>query len=172
VAQIGANAHGEVLEPGRVPDCYLGLRLDPATDAKVAGVLVIAPAALLHPAVPQPDGTVLYELLTGHPNRTPHELVFLTDLTVELCAWPTITWANVGVDPQATAGAVIAAWRRGHLTGLRLGGLTSEEALALERPAMIYVREQLRDRLGRQIGQAYRRWLHPTSGRRPGDRFL
>jgi hypothetical protein len=23
VAQLGANAHGEVLEPGRVPDCYL-----------------------------------------------------------------------------------------------------------------------------------------------------
>jgi hypothetical protein len=29
VAQLGANAHGEVLEPGRVADCYLGLRLDP-----------------------------------------------------------------------------------------------------------------------------------------------
>jgi hypothetical protein len=29
VAQLGANAHGEVLEAGRVLDCYLGLRLDP-----------------------------------------------------------------------------------------------------------------------------------------------
>jgi hypothetical protein len=47
-------------------------------------VLVVAPAALLHPAVPQPDGAVLYELLTGHPDREPHELVFLADLTVEL----------------------------------------------------------------------------------------
>jgi hypothetical protein len=27
VAQFGANADGEVLEPGRVPDCYLGLLL-------------------------------------------------------------------------------------------------------------------------------------------------
>jgi hypothetical protein len=44
--------------------------------------------------------------------------------------------------------------------------------MALERPAMSYVREQLRQRLTRQVGRAYRRWLHPTSGRRPGDRFL
>jgi hypothetical protein len=66
-----------------VPDCYLGLRLNPADDAEV---LVIAPAALLHPAVPQPDGTVLYELVTGHLDRTPRELVFVTDLTVELRA--------------------------------------------------------------------------------------
>jgi hypothetical protein len=64
-----------------VPDCYLGLRLDPAEDAEAAGVLVVAPTALLHPAVPQPDGTVLYELLTGHPDRMPAQLVFLADLT-------------------------------------------------------------------------------------------
>jgi hypothetical protein len=57
-------------------------------------VLVVAPAALLHPVVPQPDGTLLYELLTGHPDRTPRELVFLADLTVELRAWPTDTWAR------------------------------------------------------------------------------
>jgi hypothetical protein len=59
-AQLGANAFGEILEPGRVPDCYLCLHPDP-DDAEAAGVLVVAPAALLHPAVPQPDGTVLYE---------------------------------------------------------------------------------------------------------------
>jgi hypothetical protein len=28
VSELGANALGEVLVPGRVPDCYLGLRLD------------------------------------------------------------------------------------------------------------------------------------------------
>jgi hypothetical protein len=72
--------------------------------------------------VPRPDGTVLYELLTGHPDRAAHELVFLPDLTVELRAWSTDTWAKLGIDPQAAAGAVIAAWRRGDLTGLRLGG--------------------------------------------------
>jgi hypothetical protein len=67
---------------------------------------------------------------------------------------------------------VIAAWRGGHLNGLQLGGLTGEEAMALERPAMTYVCEQLHTRLARQLGQAYLRWLHPTSGRRPGNRFL
>jgi hypothetical protein len=55
---------------------------------------------------------------------------------------------------------------------VRLGGLTAEEALALERAAMTYMRAQLGDRLQRQLARAYRRWLHPTSGRRPGDRFL
>jgi hypothetical protein len=171
VAQLGANAFGEVLEPGRVPDCYLGLRLDPDDDAQ-AGVLVVAPAALLHPGVPQPDGTVLYELLTGQPDRAAHELVFVADLTVELRAWPYGTWARLDVDPQAAAGEVIAAWRAGHVKGLQLGGLTAEEALALERPAMTYVRVQLRDRLSRQVRRAWWRWLHPTRGRRPGDRFL
>jgi hypothetical protein len=170
VGQLGANAHGEVLEAGRVPDCYLGLHLPRGGSAEPASVLVVAPATLLHPVVPQPDGTVLYELLTGHPDRTPHELVFLVDLTVELRAWPADTWCKVGVDPQAAAGAVFAAWRGGHLTGVRLGGLTDEEALALERPAMTYVRAQLGDRLGRQLARAYRQWLLPSGGRRPGDR--
>jgi hypothetical protein len=173
VGQLGANAHGEVLEAGRVPDCYLGLRLDPNDDdIEAAGVLVVAPAALLHPAVPQPDGTVLYELLTGHPDRMPRELVFLADLTVELRAWPADTWSKVGVDPQAAARAVVAGWRRGDLLGLRLGGLSAEEALALERPAMTYVRAQLGDRLQLQVGQAYRKWRRTTSGHLSGDDFL
>jgi hypothetical protein len=37
---------------------------------------------------------------------------------------------------------------------------------------MTYVREHLRWRLARQVGRAYLGWLHPTSGRRPVDRFL
>jgi hypothetical protein len=59
VEQLGVNAHGEVLEAGRVPDCYLGLLLDPAGGAEATGVLVVTPAALLHPVVSQPDGTTL-----------------------------------------------------------------------------------------------------------------
>ena len=174
MGQLGVNAHGEVLEPGRVPDCYLGLLLDqpPGGDAEVAGVLVVAPASLLHPRVPQPDGMVLYELVTGHPERAPRELVFVADLTVELHAWLRDTWSKVGVDPQAAARAVVAGWQRGDLLGLQLGELTAEEALALERPAMTYVRAQLGDRLQRQLARAYRQWRHPSSGRRPGDRFL
>jgi hypothetical protein len=171
VGLLGPNALGELLEPGRVPDCYLGLRLDPPA-AETPEVLVVAPAALQHPAVPQPDGTVLYELVTGYPDRTPRELVFLADLTVELRAWPLDTWAKVGIDPQAAAATVVAGWQRGDLLGLRLGALTAEEALALERPAMTYVRGQLGDRLQRQLARASRRWRHPSSGRRPEDRFL
>jgi hypothetical protein len=167
---LGANAHGEILEPGRVPDCYLGLLLDPR-NTEDAGVLVVAPAALLHQSVPQPDGTVLYELVTGHPDRVPRELVFLADLTVELRAWPLDTWSKVGIDPQAAARAMVAGWQRGDLLGLRLGGLSAEEALALERPAMTFVRAQLGDRLGHQLARAYRQWRHPSSGRRPIDRF-
>jgi hypothetical protein len=173
VAQLGANAHGEVLEAGRVPDCYLGLRLDPTDhDTEAAGVLVVAPAALLHPSVPQPDGTVLYELVTGHPDRAPQELMFLADLTVELRAWPTDTWSKVGIDPHAAAGAVVASWQRGDLPGLQLGGLSAEEGLALERPTMTYVRARLGDRLQRQLARGYRQWRQPSSRRRPGDRFL
>jgi hypothetical protein len=67
---------------------------------------------------------------------------------------------------------MVGACCRGDLNGLRLGALTAEEVLALERPAMTYVREQLRGRLARHVGRAWWRWLHPTSGRRPGDRFL
>jgi hypothetical protein len=142
---------------GRVPDCYLGLLLDPAGGAEAAGVLVVTPAALLHPVVSQPDGTTLYPLLTGHPDRQAKDLVFLADLTVELRAWPLGTWSSLGVDPQAAVGAVLTAWQSGRIKGLRLDGVTAEEALALEWPAMIYVREQLRQRLGRQVGRAVRR---------------
>jgi hypothetical protein len=37
---------------------------------------------------------------------------------------------------------------------------------------MTYVRAQLGDRLQRQLARADRRWRHPSSGRRPDDRFL
>jgi hypothetical protein len=83
--------------------------------------------------------------------------VFLADLAVELRAWPADTWSKAGVDPQAAAAAVIAGWRRGDLLGRRLGGLSAQEALALERPAMTYVRAQLGDRLQRQLARAARR---------------
>jgi hypothetical protein len=61
---------------------------------------------------------------------------------------------------------LVAGWQRGALPGRRLGGLTTEEALAVERPAMTYVRARLGDRLGR----ADRQWRQPSSGHRAGDR--
>jgi hypothetical protein len=171
VGLFGPNADGELLEPGRVPDCHLGLLVFAGDRNQAPGVLVVSPAGLLHPAVPQPDGMLLYELVTGHPDRAPQELVFLADLTVELRAWPHGSWARLGVDPQAAASAVIGCWQGGHLPGRQVGGLTAEDALALERPAMTLARAWLRDRLAGQLSQASRPGRHPTNGRRPGDSF-
>jgi hypothetical protein len=171
VGLLGPNAHGELLEPGRVSDCYLGLLLRVGDPDQTPGLLVVSPAALLHPGVPQPDGTLVYELVTGHPDRQPQELVFLADLTVELRAWPYGTWARRGVDPQAAASAVIGCWQHGHLNGLQSGGLTAEDARALERPAMTLARAGLRDRLARQLSKASRQLRQATSGHRPDDDF-
>jgi hypothetical protein len=173
VDQLGANALGEVLEPGRVADCYLGLLLppSPAGEPEAGTILIVAPPALLHPAVPQPAGSLVYQLLTGHPEREAGELVFVADLTVELRAWPQGTWAKVGVDPDQVAQAVVGCWQAGEVTGLQVDDLGFEEARSLTRPAMTYVRGQLRGRLTARLARAHRRWLHPTSGRRPGDWF-
>jgi hypothetical protein len=174
VDQLGPNALGETLEPGRVADCYLGLLLPPgpAGEPEAGTILVVAPAALLHPGVPQPAGSLVYELLTGHPERVAGELVFVADLTVELRAWPQDTWARVAVDPDQVAKAVVGCWRDGEVAGLQVDDLGFEEARSLTRPAMTYVRGQLRGRLTGRLARAYRRWLHPTSGRQPGDQFL
>ena len=46
--QLGPNALGETLEPGRVTDCYLGLLLPPgsAGELEACTVLVVAPAVM------------------------------------------------------------------------------------------------------------------------------
>ena len=172
--QFGPNAFGETLEPGRIADCYLGLLLrpGPAGEPEAGTVLVVAPAVLLHPRVPQPAGSLLYALLTGHPEREPCELVFVADLTVELRAWPNDTWTAVGVDPDQVTQAVVGCWQDGEVTGLQVDDLSFEEARSLAGPAMTYVRGQLRGRLTARIVRAHRRWLHPTSSRRSGDQFL
>jgi hypothetical protein len=174
VDKLGPNALGEVLEPGRVGDCYLGLLLPPgpAGEPEAGTILIIAPAALLHPRVPQPAGSLVYELLTGHPEREPGELVFVADLTGELRAWPNDTWGKLGVDPDQVAQTVVACWPDGQVTGLQIDDLGFEEAHSLTRPAMSSVRGQLRGRLTARLGRAHRRWLHPTSGRQPDDQFL
>jgi hypothetical protein len=173
VDQLGANALGEILEPGRVADCYLGLLLPPgpAGEPEAGTILIVAPAVLLHPDVPQPAGSLIYQLLTGHPEREPGDLMFVADLTCELRAWPQDTWTRVGVDPDHVARAVIGRWRDGEVSGLQVDDLGLEEARSLTRPAMTYVRAQLRGRLTARLARAHRRWLHPTSGRHPDDRF-
>jgi hypothetical protein len=174
VDQLGPNALGEVLEPGRVADCYLGLLLPPgpAGEPEAGTILIVAPAALLHPRVPQPDGSLVYELLTGHPEREAGELVFVADLTGELRAWLEDTWTKLGIDPVQVSQAVVDCWRDGDVAGLQVDDVGFEEARSLTRPAMTYVRGQLRGRLTAWLAHLHRRWVHPTSGRRPGDRFL
>jgi hypothetical protein len=172
VSELGPNAFGELVEPGRV-DCYLALPLPPDDDEDdVGGVLVVAPRWLLHPAVPQPAGSLVYELATGHPNRQPGNLVFPADLTEELRAWPQERWAALGVDLQQVASAVVGCWQRGEVHGLQFPLEPGEDPRALDRPAMTLARAELRTRLERLVALARRRWLDPTSGRRPGDRFL
>jgi hypothetical protein len=171
VDQLGPNALGETLEPGRVADCYLLLPPGPAGEPEAGTILIVAPAALLHPGVPQPNGSLVYELLTGHPEREPGELVFVADLTLELRVWPQDTWAKVGVDPDQVAQAVVGCWQDGEVSGLQVDDLGLEEARSLTRPAMTHVRGQLRGRLAARLARAHRRWLHPTSGRHPDDRF-
>jgi hypothetical protein len=172
VSELGPNAFGEPVEPGRV-DCYLALPLPAEEDEDgVGGVLVVAPRWLLHPAVPQPAGSLVYELATGHPDRQLDQLVFPADLIEELRAWPTDTWAALGVDLQQVAHAVVACWQRGEVRGLQFPLEPGEDPRALVRPAMTLARAELRARLERLVARARRRWLHPTSGRQPGERFL
>ena len=134
--QLGPNALGEVLEPGRV------LPPGSAGEPEAGTILIVAPAALLHPRVPQPAGSLIYGLLTGHPEREPGELVFVADLTCELRAWPQDSWAKVGVDPDQVAQAIIGCWHDGEVIGLQIDDLGLEEARSLTRPAMTYVRDQ------------------------------
>jgi hypothetical protein len=84
---------------------------------------------------------------------------------------PTDTWAKVGIDPDQVTQAVIDCWRDSEVTGLQVDDLGFEEARSLTRPAMTHVRGQLRGRLTARLARIHQRWLHPTSGRLPDDRF-
>jgi hypothetical protein len=143
----------------------------PAGESEAGTILIVAPAVLLHPRIHQPAGSVVYELLTGHSEREAGELVFMAGLTGELRAWPHDTWTKVGVDPDQVPQAVIGHWQDGQVTALQIDDLNFEEARSLTRLAMTYIRGQLRARLTARLARAHRRWLHPTSGRQPGDRF-
>ena len=59
--QLGPNALGEVLEPGRVADCYLGLLLPPGSvgEPEAGTILVVTPgrvAASSSPAARREPG--------------------------------------------------------------------------------------------------------------------
>jgi len=173
--RLGPNPFGEQLAPDTVADCSLGLLVDQplaATLPSPGSLLVVGPAALLHPKVRQPDGRAVYDLVTGHPARTTRELVFPADLAVELGEWQATDWAALGVDVEGVAEALVLLARRGQVRARWYHDLSAEDAKALGRPAMDYAREQLRARLAGWLNEQYLRWLHPTSGHRPGEPFL
>jgi hypothetical protein len=175
VRRLGPNSFGEELSPGAVEDCYLGLLVDQplaATLPAPGSLLVVGPTALLEERVRQPDGRAVYDLLTGHPDRSPRELVFLADLAVELRAWQEVDFARQGIDVDGVTEAVVQLARRGQVRARWYRGLSAWDAKALGRPAMDYARGELRDRVGAWLAEQYMRWLHPTSGRRPGEPFL
>jgi hypothetical protein len=175
VRRLGPNSFGEELTPGAVDDCYLGLLVDQLLAASLpapGSLLVVGPSALLDERVRQPDGRAVYDLLTGHPDRASRELVFLADLAVELRAWQGTDFAAQGIDTDGVAEAVVQLARRGQVRGRWYHDLDAGDAKALGRPAMDYARGELRDRVTDWLGEQYMRWLHPTSGRRPGETFL
>ena len=114
---LGPNADGELLEPGRVADCYLGLLLRAHDPDQAPGVLVISPAELLHPAVPQPDGTLLYELVTGHPDRQPSSW----------CSWLTSRW-SYAPGPMAPGPSSASTPRRPPAPSSAAGGTATSRA--------------------------------------------
>jgi hypothetical protein len=137
VDQLGPNGLGEALEPGRVADCYLGLLLPlgSAGEPEAGAILIVTPAALLHPRVPQPDGSLVYAVLTGHPEREAGELGVCGRPGRELRAWPQDTWAKLGVDPDQVTQKVIGCWQDGEVTGLQVNEFDLEEGRSLTRPA-------------------------------------
>jgi hypothetical protein len=88
---------------------------------------------LLHPRVPQPAGSLLYALLTGHPEREPGELVFVADSRWSCAPGPTTPGRAVGVDPDQVTQAVIGCWQDGEVTGLQVDDLSFEEARSASR---------------------------------------
>src|SRR6266540_3170141 len=172
VWRLGPNSAGEELTPGAVDDCYLGLLVDQpmaATLPTPGSLVVVGPSALLDARVRQPDGRAVYDLVTGHPDRQPRDLVFLADLAVELRNWQDTDWRTQGIDIDGVAEAVVQLARRGQVRARWYHELTAWDAKALGRPAMDYARAELRDRLDAWLAEQYIRWLHPTSGRRPSD---
>jgi hypothetical protein len=137
----------------------------PAPDS----LLIVGPSALLEERVRQPDGQAVYDLLTGHPDRQPRDLVLLADLAVELRAWQDTDWRTQGIDVDGMSEAVVQLARRGQVRARWYHQLIAWDAKALGRPAMTYARAELRDRVSAWLAEQYMRWLHPTSGPRPDD---
>jgi hypothetical protein len=137
VRRLGPNSAGEGLSPGAVEDCYLGLLVDQplaATLPTPGSLVVVGPSVLLDARVRQPDSRAVYDLVTGHNNRTARDLVFVADLAVELRAWQDTDWRTQGIDVDGVAEAVVELARRGQVRARWYHDLSAWDAKALGRP--------------------------------------
>src|SRR6266516_2801566 len=142
-----------------VPGAHLG-----RTTGTAGRALVVAARTLAHPKLRQPDGARLAELVGTAPGRTPHDLVFPSDVAAELAA-SDADFATVWLDLEGVLEAVARLHARGELRALELGGLSAEELRLIARvpsaaEAEVVVREELRERLRRRVLRARQRWYH------------
>jgi hypothetical protein len=73
---------------------------------------------LLDGRVPQPDGSLLYDLVTRSPLRRPGDRVRLGEIADELAA-AGLSWRDVGIDTRAVGGRIGELVRRGRLRAER-----------------------------------------------------
>lgn len=110
-------------------DVYLLATHEPYKDPRHPAAInttIVHALTLLHPAVPQPDGGMIYRCLTEFPGREPGEVVPISTLTFELDGgrlWPQVA------DWSAVVDAVARLARVGGCDAMPLG--LPELALAL-----------------------------------------
>jgi hypothetical protein len=90
-------------------------------DVPVSGVRLalgdgasIEATELLDGRVPQPDGSLLYDLVTRSPLRRPGDRVRVGDVADELAA-AGLSWREVGIDTGTVAGRIGELVRNGRL---------------------------------------------------------
>jgi hypothetical protein len=90
-------------------------------DVPVSGVRVafgndgaVEATELLDGRVPQPDGSLLYDLVARSPLRRPGDLVRLGEIANEL-GTAGLTWRDVGINARAVSARINQLVRDGHL---------------------------------------------------------
>jgi hypothetical protein len=126
-------------------------------------LLVVGRSALLDARVRQPDGRAVCDLLIGTPTVAVRPRVpggGAARLAGHRLAHP-------GIDIDGVAEAVVQLARHGQVRARWYHELSAWDATALGRPAMTYVRAELRDRLSAWLAEQFMRWLHPPADRAP-----
>ncbi len=90
---------------------------------------------LLHPAVPQPTGGLMYRCLVEFPDRHPGCVVPLSTLTYELAGGA--GWSRIG-DWEAVVDAVVQLSRQGRCDAMPLGLPPVDAALLAQGPATVH----------------------------------